>query len=59
MKPIKYYGSINREVEARDIMFVVDVSRSMLAIDYTPNRLEVAKKILKVSFEKEEMIDWV
>ena len=52
MKPIKYYGSLNREVEARDIMFVVDVSRSMLAIDYTPNRLEVAKKNIKSFIRK-------
>ena len=35
----------NREV--RDIYFVVDVSRSMLADDFSPNRLEVAKKYIK------------
>ena len=34
----------NREV--RDIFFVVDVSRSMLADDFSPNRLEVAKKYI-------------
>ena len=30
--------------EVNDIFFVVDVSRSMLANDFKPNRLEVAKK---------------
>jgi len=35
----------NRDV--RDIYFVVDVSRSMLADDFSPNRLEVAKKYIK------------
>jgi Ca-activated chloride channel homolog len=30
-------------IEVNDIFFVVDVSRSMLAEDFTPNRLEVAK----------------
>lgn len=32
------------EVEVNDIFFVVDVSRSMLATDFKPNRLEVAKQ---------------
>lgn len=31
-------------VKVNDIFFVVDVSRSMLAEDFKPNRLEVAKK---------------
>lgn len=32
------------EVEVNDIFFIVDVSRSMLATDFKPNRLEVAKQ---------------
>lgn len=31
-------------IEVNDIFFVVDVSRSMLATDFKPNRLEVAKQ---------------
>lgn len=32
------------EIEVNDILFVVDVSRSMLAEDFEPNRLEAAKQ---------------
>jgi Ca-activated chloride channel family protein len=32
------------QVEVNDIFFIVDVSRSMLATDFKPNRLEVAKQ---------------
>lgn len=35
----------NRSVEGIDIMLVVDVSTSMLAQDFTPNRIEAAKKV--------------
>jgi Ca-activated chloride channel family protein len=35
------------KVEVNDIFFVVDVSRSMLADDLQPNRLEVAKEKLR------------
>ncbi len=35
------------EIEVKDIFFVVDVSRSMLAEDFKPNRLEVAKKKIR------------
>lgn len=42
---------INQRVELSsmgiDIMLVMDVSRSMLALDFQPNRLEVAKKLAK------------
>lgn len=34
-------------IEVNDIFFVVDVSRSMLAEDFKPNRLEVAKSKIK------------
>ena len=37
----------NKEREVRDIFFVVDVSRSMLADDFVPNRLEVAKSYIR------------
>jgi Ca-activated chloride channel homolog len=36
-------GHTKAQIEANDIMFVVDMSRSMLAEDFKPNRLEVAK----------------
>ena len=34
----------NHKIKVNDLYFVVDVSRSMLAEDFTPNRIEVAKK---------------
>ncbi len=43
-KPLKRIPS---EIEVNDIFLVVDVSRSMLADDLRPNRLEVAKNKLK------------
>ena len=43
-KPLKYLPS---NIEVNDIFLVVDVSRSMLADDLKPNRLEVAKQKLK------------
>ncbi len=40
-------GTAKNNIEVNDIFFVVDVSRSMLAEDFKPNRLEAAKlKIL-------------
>lgn len=43
-KPLKFAPS---SIEVNDIYFVVDVSRSMLAEDLKPNRLEVAKEKLR------------
>lgn len=43
-KPLKYSPN---NIEVNDIYFVVDVSRSMLADDLEPNRLEVAKAKLR------------
>jgi len=37
-------GYADNKKEVNDIFFVVDISRSMLAEDFKPNRLEVAKK---------------
>ncbi|OUR93049.1 hypothetical protein A9Q84_21330 [Halobacteriovorax marinus] len=36
-------GLAKNKIEVNDIFFVIDVSRSMLAEDFKPNRLEVAK----------------
>jgi len=44
MGPRKSLGYLDSEVEVNDIMLVVDVSRSMLANDFRPNRLEAAKR---------------
>ncbi len=44
MLPQKTLSFTNEKIEVNDIIFVVDVSRSMLAIDFPPNRLEVARK---------------
>lgn len=40
------WGTIDQQIEqeGRDLLVVLDVSRSMLAQDLTPNRLEFAKK---------------
>ena len=43
-KPLKFTPS---NIEVNDIFLVVDVSRSMLADDLKPNRLEVAKEKLR------------
>ena len=44
MGPREPTGNIQEKSEVNDIFLVVDVSRSMLATDFAPNRLEVAKK---------------
>lgn len=40
-------GSTKDNIKANDIFFVIDVSHSMLADDFLPNRLEVAKNKIK------------
>lgn len=47
MGPRKPIGRSNAEKEINDIYFVVDVSRSMLAEDFPPNRLEAAKENIR------------
>ena len=49
--PIKTKKIRSNDMEVRDIYFVVDVSRSMLADDFNPNRLGVAKKYIKEFIE--------
>jgi Ca-activated chloride channel family protein len=44
MGPRKPDGFSKNQAEVNDVFMVVDVSRSMLAEDFKPNRLEVAKK---------------
>ena len=44
MGPRSPVGISKNNIEVNDIFFVVDVSRSMLANDFKPNRLEVSKK---------------
>lgn len=43
MGPRTPQGFVKNDIEVNDVTFVVDVSRSMLATDFTPNRLEVSK----------------
>lgn len=43
MRPQTPAGLAKNNIEVNDIYFVIDVSRSMLATDFRPNRLEVAK----------------
>ncbi len=47
MGPRLSIGTANLKLDVRDIFFVVDVSRSMEANDFPPNRLEVAKRKIK------------
>jgi len=44
-----YWGTRERELKRRgiDILVALDVSRSMLATDLAPNRLETARKLLR------------
>ncbi|MCO4792698.1 MAG: VWA domain-containing protein [Bacteriovoracaceae bacterium] len=42
-QPRKPLGLSENNIEVNDIFFVVDVSKSMLAEDFKPNRLEAAK----------------
>lgn len=42
--PRKPLGYVKNTIEVNDIFFVVDVSSSMTAVDFRPNRLEAAKK---------------
>lgn len=44
MGPRKPLGYAKDSIEVNDIFIVVDVSRSMLAEDFQPNRLEAAKR---------------
>jgi Ca-activated chloride channel family protein len=44
MGPQKRLDLTSEKIKAHDIFFVVDVSRSMLANDFEPNRLEAAKR---------------
>jgi len=46
-QPRKPIGYSKDTIEVNDIFFVVDVSRSMLADDFEPNRLEAAKIKIK------------
>lgn len=43
-RPRSPQGYAKQKIEVNDIFFIVDVSRSMLAEDFAPNRLEAAKK---------------
>lgn len=47
IQPRTPLGHSYHEIEVNDIFFVVDVSRSMLANDFRPNRLEAAKSKIK------------
>ena len=45
-----------KSIEVIDIVLVIDISSSMLATDFKPNRLEVVKKQLKTSLKKGTVI---
>ena len=55
MGPRKPLAGVENEIDVIDIFFIVDVSNSMQAIDFKPNRLEVAKaKIKQFMHERKE-----
>jgi len=55
MGPRKPLAGVENEINVIDIFFIVDVSNSMQAIDFKPNRLEVAKaKIKQFMLERKE-----
>lgn len=47
MGPREPMGKVQSQKEMNDIYFVVDVSRSMFAEDFPPNRIEAAKQRIK------------
>lgn len=49
--PVKAEGEITAGI---DIMFVLDVSKSMLATDLKPNRLERAKQLVSLMIDRSE-----
>lgn len=48
------WGQVQREIPQKgiEVMFVLDVSRSMLAEDVSPNRLERAKQMIKDAIDE-------
>lgn len=46
-RPQKTNEKVNQWTEGIDIMLVIDISQSMQIEDFTPNRLEAAKKVAK------------
>lgn len=46
---------VDQNEQGRDIIFLLDVSRSMLAADAVPNRLEAARKAIKETVNASEM----
>lgn len=50
--PQKSLGEVEIETSGIDIIFAMDMSRSMLAKDVKPSRLDVAKQIVKNTIEK-------
>ena len=46
-RPQTHYSKDEKSVEGIDIVFALDVSTSMLAEDFKPNRLESAKNVIE------------
>ena len=53
-RPQKIDELVKSKVEIIDILLVLDISSSMLADDFSPNRLEVVKKTAKEFIESRE-----
>jgi len=46
-RPVKMGAEVKRKQKVIDVIFLVDISKSMLAEDEKPNRIEKAKKYMK------------
>ena len=53
-RPQSYWNRTGKNKEGIDIVLAIDISSSMLAEDFKPNRLEAAKAVAKSFVEKRE-----
>ena len=57
-RPQKAEELSQRKIDVIDILMVLDISSSMLADDFPPNRLEAVKKTAKEFIKSREGTEW-